>query len=88
MKQLVEFALAGGDVILVEVDAPAPGRPQMRGLADPQAIVEKAKFPSTKRLTNSSPRLPPLSQNCANWPRVRMKSRLSLALNSTPPPAP
>lgn len=41
MKDLVEFALADGDVILVEVDATPSGRSQMRGLK-PQAIVEKA----------------------------------------------
>lgn len=55
MKQLVEFALAGGDVILVEVDAPASARPQMRGLANPQAIVEKAKISFDQALDKLKP---------------------------------
>jgi hypothetical protein len=55
MKELVEFALAGGDVILVEVDAATSGRSQMRGLTQPQAIVEKAQVSFDQALDKLKP---------------------------------
>jgi hypothetical protein len=55
MKQLVEFALADDEVILVEVDAPTLARATMRGLAEPQAMVEKAKISFEQALDKLKP---------------------------------
>jgi hypothetical protein len=54
MKELVEFALPGDDVILVEVEAPTSGRSQMRG-ATPQAIIEKARVSFDEALDKLKP---------------------------------
>jgi hypothetical protein len=56
MKELVEFALDGDGVILVEVDAAtSSGRSQMRGLTRPQTVVEKAHVSFDEALDKLKP---------------------------------
>lgn len=55
MKQLVEFALTDDEVIIVEVDATTSGRSQMRGVNQPQAIVEKATVSFDQALNKLKP---------------------------------
>lgn len=55
MKQLIEFGLANNEVILVEVDVPTLSRTGMRGMAEPQAIVEKARVSFDQALDKLKP---------------------------------